>query len=63
MSEKISDTKFDRLNHKAYLDVLDVNDPDPLLKYNETYMECYKAWRNLAGERHFDPHFDADIED
>lgn len=56
----ISDTEFDRLNHKAYLDVLDAKGADPLLKNNEIYMSCYRAWRNQVGEAHFDQYYDID---
>lgn len=54
--------EFDDLNTKAYLNVLDCEEPDPLFIDNKTYMESYKFWRNHAGESHFDPHFDSDID-
>lgn len=56
--QTISDEEFDRLNHKAYMDVLDAENPDPSLKDNQTYTECYASWKNLVGEEHFDPHYE-----
>ena len=57
MSSKLTDEQFDNLNKKAYLEVLGCENSDPLFKDNETYMNCYHYWRNLAGESHFDLHF------
>ena len=35
----------DRLNHQAYMDVLDFQEPS--MPDNETYMACYRSWRPL----------------
>ena len=45
----------DQLNSQAYMDVLDAlspSDPD-----NPVYMECYRFWRGIAGESHFDRYY------
>jgi hypothetical protein len=62
MSDINEMNEFDDLNTKAYLNVLDCEEPDPLFIDNKTYMESYRFWRNHAGESHFDPHFDSDID-
>ena len=46
----------ERLNHQAYEDCVDAKEPS--MRDNETYMECYRFWRSVAGERHFDPYYD-----
>ena len=44
--------KFSRI---AYDDVLDAE--EPTFPDNEEYMECYRFWRSIATERHFDPYY------
>lgn len=51
----------DDYNNQAYEDVLDVL--PPRFPNNEEYMKCYQAWRNVAGESHFDPHYSPGNED
>jgi hypothetical protein len=43
----------EKINRQAYLDVLDVLPPQ---SQDAMYLECYHAWSNIAGEKHFDPH-------
>ena len=43
------------LNHKAYMDVLDCQ--EPTLPHNPIYMQQYSFWMNVAGPRHSDPTF------
>ena len=38
--------KKDRLNHMAYDDCCEFREPQ--LPSNETYMECYRFWRQLT---------------
>lgn len=45
----------DELNRMAYDDVLGAK--EPTLPYNDKYMECYRYWRSIATERHFDPYY------
>jgi hypothetical protein len=35
----------EKLNHQAYMDVLDCKDPS--MPYNEVYMKYYRSWRPL----------------
>lgn len=37
------------LSHQAYEDVLDGN--DPLYPENEIYMDCYRFWLSIKGDR------------
>jgi hypothetical protein len=41
-----------RLNHEAYMDVLDCKAPrySKGSPHYETYMSCYRAWYPLGGE-------------
>lgn len=48
-------------NRKAYDDVLSVLPPQE--ENNETYMEYYRFWSSVAGEKHFDPYYDVSDRD
>lgn len=51
MAEK---AQRDQLNSQAYDDVLDALSPQ---SDNPVYMECYRFWADIAGERHFNRYF------
>ena len=54
--EDITKEEAEALNHIAYEDVCNVE--SPRFPENEVYMDKYRFWRGVAGERHFDPYYD-----
>ena len=50
--------EVEKLNHMAYEHVMNVE--EPAYPENTIYMEKYNFWRGIAGEKHFDPYFDAE---
>lgn len=54
--EEIMKDEAEALNHIAYEDVCNVD--NPRFPENEVYMDKYRFWRGVAGERHFDPYYD-----
>ena len=48
--------EVEKLNHMAYEHVMTVE--EPAYPENTVYMEKYNFWRGVAGENHFDPHFE-----
>jgi hypothetical protein len=44
----IPEIKREELNHEAYLDVLNGN--QPTRRYNEFYMHCYRQWYALNSD-------------